>query len=200
MIDVDRLAGAPPLAIRRLWPAKRDAIQAHLLRLDREDRTLRFCHAANDAFLTSYCANIDWLRATILGFFAAGELRGVAELIPIKDVWPPSAELALSVEGPYQNHGIGSALLRSALVMARNRLIGTVFMICLVENRKMQHIARDLGACLVVREGQVEGAILAPWPSYFSLIEEVTAEGEALVRAALELRLAAPPHLSHEIA
>lgn len=162
MVDVDRFLGAPPLAIRRLWPAERGTIRAHLLRLDSEDRSLRFCHAANDAFITSYCATIDWLRAAVLGFFAAGELRGVAELIGIKDVWPPSAELALSVEGPYQNHGIGSALLRRALVTARNRLIGTVYMICLVENRKMQHIARDLGASLVVREGQVEGAILTP--------------------------------------
>jgi GNAT superfamily N-acetyltransferase len=199
-MTVDRSAGAPPLAIRRLWPAERSAIRAHLLRLDRDDRTLRFCHTANDAVITSYCENIDWLRATVLGCFVEGELRGVGELIRIKDVWPPTAELALSVEGPYQNHGIGSALLRRALVMARNRLIGTVYMICLVENRKMQHIARDLGASLVVREGQVEGAILAPWPSHLSLIEEVAAEGEALVRAALEIPLAAPPRLSNRIA
>lgn len=199
-MDVDSSADAPTLAIRRLWPAERGAIRAHLLRLDRDDRSLRFCHAASDVFITSYCENIDWLRATVLGCFVEGELRGVAELIRIEDVWPPTVEFALSVEEPYQNHGIGSALSRRALVMARNRLIDTVYLICLVENRKMQHIARELGASLVVREGQVEGAILAPWPSYLSLIEEVAAEGAALVRTALEIPLASPPYLLDEIA
>jgi len=200
MMAADRSAGTPPPAVRRLWPTERSRIRDHLLRLDRDDRSLRFCHAAGDAFISSYCENIDWLRATVLGCFVEGELRGVAELIRIADVWPLAAELALSVEGPYQNHGIGSALLRHALVMARNRLIATVSMICLLENRKMQHIAREFGASLVVREGQVEGAILAPWPSYLSLIEEAAAEGEALVRAAFAIPVAAPPCFLQEIA
>jgi GNAT superfamily N-acetyltransferase len=187
MRDTDRSAVAPPFAIRRLWPADRSRILDHLLRLDPEDRALRFCHATGDAFISSYCDRIDWLGATMLGVFVDGELRGVAELIRIRNVWPPTAELALSVEGPYQDHGIGSALLRHALVRARNRLIGTVYMICLPENRQMQHIARKHAATLVVREGQVEGEILAPWPSYLSLLEEVATEGQALFGAAVEV-------------
>lgn len=196
----DPSAGAWPPAIRRLWPAERGRVRDHLLRLEPEDRALRFCRAPGDRAIASYCEDIDWLRASILGFFVEGELRGVAELIRTKDAWPPAAELALSVEGPFQNHGIGSALVRHALVMARNRLIATVYMTCLLENRKMQHIARKSAADLVIREGQVEGEILAPWPSCLSLIEEAAREGQALFRAAFENPLAAPPPVSDEIA
>lgn len=193
MIDAERSAGAPPFAIRRLWPAERDRIRDHLLRLAPEDRALRFCHATKDEFISSYCEGIDWSRASVLGFFVAGEVRGVAELIRVNDPWTPAAELALSVEKPFQDRGIGKALMRHSLVLAQNRLIGTVYLIFLLENRRMLHIARKFAAKLAVREGQVEGEIPAPWPTYRSLIEEAAAEGQALIRAALDVPAATTP-------
>jgi GNAT superfamily N-acetyltransferase len=186
---------ASSLAIRRLWPTERAAMREHLLRLDRKDRELRFCHAASDAVIAAHCEGLDWLRATVLGAFVGGELRGVAELIRVEGGWPPAAELALSVEAAHQDRGIGSALLRHALVTARNRLIGRVYMVCLGENRKMQHLAHKFEASLAFREGQVEGEIFPPWPSHLSLIEEVAAEGQALFLAAFELPLAAAPQI-----
>lgn len=195
MIDAERSISAPPFAVRRLWPAERGRIRDHLLRLAPEDRALRFCHATKDEFISSYCEHIDWSRASVLGFFVAGEVRGIAELVRLDDPWPPAAELALSVEEPYQDHGIGSALMRHSLVVAQNRLIGTVYLIFLLENRKMLHIARKVAAKLAIREGQVEGEILAPSPTYHSLVEEVAAEGQALIRAAVDDPPFPPPRV-----
>ncbi len=167
------------LSIRRLWPAEQSQIRGHLQRLGPQDRLMRFCHAAGDARVSSYCKNIDWLRAIVLGYFAESHLRGIAELIPTDHIWPRTAELALSVEEPFQNRGIGTALLQRALVMARNRLVDRVYMVFLIENRKMWHLARRFEARLANRDGQVEGEILAPWPNDLSLIEEVASEGQA---------------------
>jgi len=175
------------MAIGKLWRGERNDLRDHLLRLAPEDRRMRFCRAAGDSFIRSYCDRIDWSRTIVLGYFANGELRGVAELVQAENKWPKAAELALTVEGPFQNRGIGTELLQKALVMARNRFIGTVYMICLLENKKMRHIAQNCGASLVIREGEVTGKISPPWPSYLSLVEEAATEGQALFRAAFEL-------------
>ena len=172
--------------VRRLRPGERGLVEGHLLRLRREDRLMRFCHSANDAYVSSYCAGIDWGSATVLGCFPAGELRGLAELIPMEDRWPRPAELALSVERRFQNQGIGSALLRHALVVAQNRLLGPISMICLTENTRMQQIALKFGARLERGVGQMEGKIRPPLPSYLSFAAEAAAESRAVLLAAFE--------------
>ena len=92
-----------------------------------------------------------------------------------------------SAERPFQNRGIGTTLLQKALVVARNRFTSTVYMTCLLENKKMQRIAHNCGASLVIHEGESEGTIWPPWPSYLSLVEEAATEGQALFRAAFEV-------------
>jgi len=149
---------------------------------------MRFHHGASDTYILSYTADIDWFSATVLGYFVEGQLRGIAELIPRDHIWPITAELALSVDGPFQNRGIGTDLSRHVLVMASNRLIGAVYMSCLFENGKMLRVARKLGASLVVRDGLAEGEIFPPGPSYVSFIQEVAAESRALYCAAWQAR------------
>ena len=147
---------------------------------------MRFRGSVGDSAICSYCDQIDWLRTMILGYFTEGELRGVAELVQAQNAWPKVAELALTVEVPFQNQGTGSQLLHKALIMARNRFISTVSMLCVLENNKMLHVAQNCGVRLTLREGEVEGRILPPWPSYLSLAEEAVTEGQALFYAAFD--------------
>jgi len=44
-------------------------------------------------------------------------------------------------------------------------------------------MGQNCGARLVIHEGEVEGRISPPWPSYLSLAEEAATEGQALFRA-----------------
>ena len=175
------------MTIRKLRQGEQDDLRDHLLRLAPEDRQMRFMGGASDSLIQSYCDRIDWLRTTILGYFRDGNLRGVAELVQAGNRWPKAAELALTVERPYQNQGIGTELLQKALVMARNRFIRRVYMICLLENEKMQRIAQNCEASLVIYEGEAEGTVWPPWPSYLSFVEEAATEGHELFRAAFEV-------------
>lgn len=184
-----QLAERRPIAIRKLWPSERELLSDHLLRLGPNDRRMRFCGATKDEFIERYCQRIDWQKATIIGYFDDGVLRGAAELAPTEDTWQRKAELALTVERRYQNRGIGTELLRMALVMARNRFIQTVYMICLLDNVKMQRVATKCDAQLITHPGEVEGQISPPWPSALSLVEEAMAEGHALFRAAFDLAM-----------
>ena len=168
---------------RKLWEPERPALLAHFLRLAPADRRLRFCHQADDAEIHTYCARVRWSGATIIGGFVGGALRGVVELIFDPGRLPRDGEVALSVEGPYQDTGIGTELLRMALTAARNRHVRTVHLACLYENTRMQRLARKFDAVLTIDAGAVEGRIIHPWPSYRSLLEEATADGRALLRA-----------------
>lgn len=147
---------------------------------------MRFCGRVSDGAIRAYCERIDWSKTTILGCFVDREMRGVAELVHTQRAIPGNAELALTVEKPFQDQGFGTELLRKTLVLARNRYVSTVYMVCLLENRKIQHIARKFEASLVFHGGEVEGKIWPPWPTWLSFIEEAASDGHALFRATFE--------------
>jgi GNAT superfamily N-acetyltransferase len=175
------------MIVRKLYPWEWDALRAHLLRLGPEDRRLRFCRPVDDAAIHAYCDRIDRQRTTVIGCFMAGTLRGVAELIQFPQEWPSSAEIALSVEQPFQRQGIGGRLLGQVLLVARNRTVRTVHLISLAENEPLQHLARKFGARTETYYSSTQAEIGLPWPSYLSLFEEISADGHAYIGAAFDL-------------
>lgn len=175
------------MIVRKLHPWEWDAHRAHLLRLGPEERRLRFCRPVDDAAIKAYCDRVDRARTTVLGCLADGTLRGVAELILIPQTWPMTAEVALSVERPFQRQGIGSRLLGQILLVARNRMVRTVHLVSLLDNEPMQHLAQKFGARTEAYLTSTESLIGLRWPTYLSLLEEMSADGHALIGAAFEL-------------
>lgn len=167
--------------IRRLWPVERDEVRAHLLRLDPEDRRLRFGGQIGDEAVGRYADRLDWHRALLIGRLVDGEVRGLGELKPLSDAWPRTAELAFSVERAWQNRGIGTDLLRRLIVMARNRMIRRLNMICVPENHKVVRIARKLGARPEFQPGEVEARLIVPWPNQVTYLLELIDEARAMV-------------------
>jgi GNAT superfamily N-acetyltransferase len=159
--------------IRRLSAIERGKMRDHLLRLDPEDRLLRFGGYVSDAYIDGYCDGLDWDRAVLIGYLVDGEVRGVGELRPMAEGWSMAAEAALSVERPYQNRGVGTELLRRLMVIGRNRSIRSLHMLCLLENGKVLRIARKLGAKLTFDHGEVEGRLALPWPNHLTLLLEL---------------------------
>jgi RimJ/RimL family protein N-acetyltransferase len=82
----------------------------------------------------------------ILGFFIAGEMRGVAELRSLREAWCDEAEAAFSVERPWQMQGIGTALMAEVIRAAHHRRIDHIYLSCHVRNRPMQRIAEKAAA------------------------------------------------------
>ncbi len=171
------------VTLRKLTSRDVSLYQEHLLRLTASDRCNRFMGSISDDRVRAYCAGLKWSSTVVLGAFIDGELRGVGELAMVTRFPRPVAEIALSVEAPWQNLGIGTLLLRHALTMARNRYITRVYMLCLLDNRKMQKIARRFDANLIFENGGVEGSLWPHWPNYLSLLEEAAADGRAFFNA-----------------
>ncbi|MEI6556838.1 MAG: GNAT family N-acetyltransferase [Rhodospirillaceae bacterium] len=168
-------------AIRILLPTEMSRYRAHLLRLTSVDRHLRFGGSVGDAVIEQHCLRLDWHDTIVIGYFVDGELRGGAELRTAGDLFPSHAEMAFSVERAYQGRGVGSALMARVLTVARNRGIRQVNLICLLENRAMQSLARKFSQARVVDSGEVGVSINLQQADQVSLITEAFEEGAALI-------------------
>jgi GNAT superfamily N-acetyltransferase len=174
--------------IRKLWIGETAKYRDHLLRLDPQSRRSRFAGAVADDFIRNYVDLSIALEAVVHGFFVAGQMHGAAELRPLGTGFPRQAEAAISVEKPWQSHGVGSALLRHTLLTARNRGIRQLHMVCLAENRRMQELARKFDAELSFDFGSVVGEVESSRPTPLSLMREMMADANGFATALLDLQ------------
>lgn len=172
--------------VRKLWMHEADLYREHLLRLDDASRRSRFAGATSDGRIREYVDQSILLDAVIHGFFVDGMLRGAAELRPIGSRFAKKAEVAFSVEKPWQSNGVGSELLSHTLLAARNRGIKFLQMNCMADNRRMQQLARKFNADLSFDFGSVMGEVKTPRPTPLSLLREIVADAHGFGSAMLD--------------
>lgn len=175
-------------SIRKIWPSEREKFRGHLLRLDNVSRRMRFGMSVNDDFIEDYAARADGLNSVVYGYFDGDDVRAASELRPLGSSVSGESEAAFSVEQPYQNSGIGTALLGRTIRSARNRGVRRLYMNCLAENRKMQRIARKYDADLQFELGDVVGEVAPSKASYATFWKEVVDDEMGFVMAILELQ------------
>jgi acetyltransferase len=109
--------------------------------------------------LTRICF-VDYDREIVLvAESAAGDIVAVGRLTREQD--SAEAEFALLVSDAWQEHGLGTELLRRLVSLARGEGITHVFGNILSENRRMQEVCRQLGFVLQYspEEGFVIGSL-----------------------------------------
>jgi GNAT superfamily N-acetyltransferase len=174
--------------IRKLWVGETAKYREHILRLDPESRRNRFAGGVSDEFIRNYVDLTTGLDAVIHGFFIGGAIRGVAELRPLGVRFPHQAEAAISVEKPWQSHGVGSALLGRTLLIARNRGFRHLHMACLADNRRMQQLAQKFAAELSFDFESVTGEVESSRPTPLSLMRELMSDSHGFATAMLDLQ------------
>ena len=174
--------------IRKLWIGEAAKYRDHMLRLDTESRRSRFAGGVSDDFIRTHVDLSISLEAVLHGFFVDGMMRGAAELRPLGGAFPQQAEAAISVEKPWQSHGVGSALLRRTLLTARNRGFRLLHMACLAENKRMQQLARKFDAELSFDFGSVVGEVSSSRATPLSLMREILADHHGFATAMLDLQ------------
>lgn len=168
-----------PTVIRRLWHADEPALVHFFQKLDQPTRRLRFCGAVSDGFLKTYAEGLLTADTTAYGAFSDQDLHGIAELRLLHGVWPKKAEAALLVEPDWQEQGIGDALFDRILTASRNRNIKAITMLCLKENKRMQHLAQKHDAEIKYFAGETEAALTLPLPTPMSLFYEAFTESRS---------------------
>ena len=174
-----------PGVIRKLWMGEADRFRRHLLRLDPASRANRFGTPVSDYFIEKYAAKALGRDSVVHGFFVDSVLRGCAEL-RFSGYFPNEAEAAFSIEQPWQNVGVGSALMGRTILAARNRSIRKLYMNCLSHNHPMQAIARKYEADLRFEANDVVAEITNPRPDPLSLFREFMADGYSFATTVLD--------------
>jgi GNAT superfamily N-acetyltransferase len=174
--------------IRKLWVGENDKYLDHLLRLDPASRHNRFGGGVADEFIKRFVELPVSLDTVVHGFFIGGAMCGAAELRALGNSVPRQAEAAISVEKPWQSHGVGSALLRRTLLAARNRGYRLLHMACLADNRRMQQLARKFDAELSFDFGSVVGEVESSRANPLSVMKEIMADSHGFATAMLDLQ------------
>ncbi len=168
---------------RKLMPSEWSEYRAHLLRLNEKDRRARFLVPVSDATIIHHVEHLDPGWSVVIGAFIDGMLRGAVELCGGPREGRELVELAVSVELEAQGQGVGTELVRRAVLFAQNRSIKRIILLCLLENRRMQYITRKCTGTLDLDAADVIGEIGVPPPNAVSMWQEAFNEHSAAVIA-----------------
>jgi len=175
--------------IRKLWFGESRLYRDHLLRLDAVSLRTRFGAPVSADFIERHAAGAVGAigrDALVIGFLIEGTLHGAAELRRIGSPLSHAGEIALSVEKPWQSHGVGTALFERALLATRNRGLTALQMRCLADNRRMRDLAAKFGAALSFDTDGVTGAVDPPRLTPLSLLRELLDDGHSVARLVLD--------------
>ena len=186
-------AGWSWVPVRSLGPRHRPRIAAHLLALDERSRYLRFGYAASDAQIARYVDTIDFEHDEAFGIFNRRlELIAMAHLAhrgaDAARGRSTMSEFGVSVLPKARRRGFGSRLFEHAMLHARNRGIGAIFIHALSENTAMLKIARRAGATVERDGSETEAWLQLPPDTIASHLDELFGDRAAEIDYRLKLR------------
>jgi GNAT superfamily N-acetyltransferase len=127
------------------------AYSQHLKMLNAQDRATRFGYAASDYNIDQLILNILYHPEDHHLFVAQVDdyAIGFTHLAKCANGW----ELAVSVASEYQGQGIANQLMASAIDWARTHGVNSLFMHCIRDNQRIQHLATKHGLHVIERSG-----------------------------------------------
>ena len=179
----------------KLGDAHRQRLRAHFLRLDANDRHLRFGSSLNDSAVINYVAGIDFEHDEVYAVTDDAKcILGVVHIVVVEQ----EAELGLSVLAPARGLGVGNTLFDRAVMHLRNRCVREVLVRCLHQNAAMMHLAQKHGMKIqqegTDREARLElpaatsGSYMLEWlqdrqASYIGNLQDGTRFGRSILAA-----------------
>jgi GNAT superfamily N-acetyltransferase len=182
--DAERLRGSSPFAltpselltrdqVRRLWrmsafhamrllqPSEYPDYDAHLRKLNKRDRTLRFCQPVTDQWIDEFAKRIvNDEESVVIGHYdAALGLDGALFIAIVERDDGRFAETGLSVLPEARHRGIGYHLLERGLLWARNRGASRFYSLCATGNDIMFKLARAHRMDISFTDEGAEGCI-----------------------------------------
>ena len=164
-----------------------DVYAQHLKNLTPEDRYTRFCYNVKDEGIDHLILGILYNRHDHHLFSATVDDRivGFVHLARDGDDW----ELAVSIDRDYQGRGIADQLMSHASGWGKTRGIHTVFMQCITQNKKIQHLARKHGLQMVERDGsEVTSRVELPAPTPLDYTADFMREQRDLAHRIIDLQ------------
>lgn len=145
-------------AIVALHAADRARIEAHLLRLSPEDRSLRFAAGlVTDDTVRRYAASIDFGRDLVMGLVSKrGLVIGLVHGCVFDLHGQRHVEAAFSVDAEWRGHGLGRRLMEALLLRTAAEGGAEVVGQCAVRNLPMRRIFERAGMQLVREDDELD--------------------------------------------
>ena len=159
----------------------------HLKGLSDADRYTRFCYNIKDENIDQFILSILYNPDDHYLFTADVDNKtvGFGHLAREGDNW----ELAVSVDGKYQGQGIADKLMDYMIVCGKTRGIHSVFMHCITQNTKIQHLARKHGLRTVERDGaEVTSKVDLPPPTPLDYTADFLREQKELLEQMTDIQ------------
>ena len=156
-----------------------DVYGRHLKSLTPEDRYTRFCYNIRDEQVDQFILSILYNQQDHHLFTATVDdgIVGFGHLAREGENW----ELAVSVDSNQQGQGIGDKLMSFMIPWAQIHGVHNVFMHCITQNQKIQHLARKHGLRTVERDGQeITSQVELPRPTAIDYTSEFLNEQREL--------------------
>jgi len=145
------------VAIRRLTPVEYNKYRDHLLRLNDDDRRLRFGYISRDESINSYIETLSPTKDVIFAHFDENlNVIGAAHVALTEMNDEKVIELGVSVEWTLRGKGIGHQLFDKAVEWGENRGIKQLFTQCVADNRAMMKMAKAHGMKIHSECGEAE--------------------------------------------
>lgn len=163
---------------------------SHLKALSEADRYTRFCYNIKDDSIDMLILNMLYNQGDHHLFTAEldNKIVGFGHLAREDADW----ELAVSVDGDYQGNGIANQLMDHMIVWGKTHGVHSVFMHCITQNAKIQHLARKHGLRMVERDGaEVTSKVDLPPPTTLDYTADFIREQQNLMEqmAALQRQM-----------
>jgi GNAT superfamily N-acetyltransferase len=157
-----------------------DAYARHLKNLSPEDRYTRFCYNIKDEAIDQLILNILYNQQDHHLFTATVDdvIVGFGHLAKDTSDW----ELAVSVDSEHQQQGVANRLLSHIIPWAKIHGVSNVYMHCITQNQKIQHLARKHGLRTVERDGtEITSCVNLPTPTPMDYTAEFMREQRELL-------------------
>lgn len=159
----------------------------HLKDLEDEDRYTRFGYAISPAAIDAMILNMlyDQDQCHLFTYHLDDHIVGFGHLAREGADW----ELAVSVEHRYQGRGIANELIEHMIAWGKVHGVHSVFMHCIRDNQKIQHLARKHGLKTMERSGhEITALVKLPDPTVMDYTANFINEQTALVEDITKLQ------------
>ena len=152
----------------------------HLKGLTEADRYTRFCYNIKDDAIDQLILNILY-NADAHHLFTAtvnDNIVGFGHLAREGNDW----ELAVSVDSDRQGQGVANRIMHYMIDWGKTRGVHSVFMHCITQNAKIQHLARKHGLRMVERDGsEITSRVDLPLPTPMDYTADFMREQQELM-------------------
>jgi GNAT superfamily N-acetyltransferase len=159
----------------------------HLKNLTVEDRYTRFCFHIQDSGIDNLILHMLYNQNDHYLFSAVSEdsICGFGHLAREGTDW----ELAVSVDQEYQGQGVAGRLIKHMITWGKTRGIHSVFMHCITQNTKIQHLAHKHGLRMVERDGaEVTSRVDLPPPDTMDYTSNFLNEQQEILEKIVDLQ------------